>query len=120
MRVLDVGCGPGRHAHALGQLGLTVHGVDISGKLGTLEVWELVNKSDMDHPFHLHSFPFQVISRNGRPEAYRAWRDVVNLKKEDRVRIAVPLSDFTGKTVYHCHVLEHEDRGMMGVLEVTA
>ncbi len=94
--------------------------VDISGKLGTLEVWELVNKSDMDHPFHLHSFPFQVISRNGRPEPYRAWRDVVNLKKDDRLRIAVPLSDFTGKTVYHCHVLEHEDRGMMGVLEVTA
>ena len=94
--------------------------VDISGKLGALEVWELLNKSDMDHPFHLHSFPFQVISRNGRPEAYRAWKDVVNLKKDDRVRIAVPLSDFTGKTVYHCHVLEHEDRGMMGVLEVTA
>ena len=42
----------------------------------------------------------------------------VRIKKNDTVQLAVPLSDFTGKTVYHCHVLEHEDRGMMGVLEV--
>ena len=72
----------------------------------------------MDHPFHLHTYPFQVISRNGRPEPFRAWKDTVNLRKNDVVRIAVPLTDFTGITVYHCHVLEHEDRGMMGVLEV--
>ncbi len=92
--------------------------VDFQGKLGTLEIWELHNKSDMDHPFHLHSYPFQVIDRNGKPEPYRAWKDVVNLKKNDLVRIAVPLRDFTGMTVYHCHVVEHEDRGMMGTLQV--
>lgn len=92
--------------------------VDFTGKLNTLETWEIVNKSDMDHPFHLHVYPFQVLSRNGQPAPYRAWKDVVNLKKNDTVQLAVPLSDFTGKTVYHCHVLEHEDRGMMGVLEV--
>jgi FtsP/CotA-like multicopper oxidase with cupredoxin domain len=91
---------------------------DFQGKLGTLEIWELHNKSDMDHPFHLHSYPFQIIDRNGRAEPYRAWKDVVNLKKNDLVRIAVPLRDFTGMTVYHCHVVEHEDRGMMGTLEV--
>jgi FtsP/CotA-like multicopper oxidase with cupredoxin domain len=92
--------------------------VDISAKLGDTEVWELVNKSDMDHPFHLHTYPFQVLSRNGKPEPYRAWKDVVNLRKNDIVRIAIPLTDFEGKTVYHCHLLEHEDKGMMGVLEV--
>lgn len=94
--------------------------VDFTGKVDSLEVWEIENKADMDHPFHLHTFPFQVLSRNGRPEDYRAWKDVVNLKKNDLVRIAVPLSDFTGKTVYHCHIAEHEDRGMMGLLEVNA
>ena len=94
--------------------------VDFSGKRGTLEVWELHNTSDMDHPFHLHSYPFQIIDRNGVPEPYRAWKDVVNLKKNDLVRIAVPLRDFTGLTVYHCHIVEHEDRGMMGTLEVGA
>jgi FtsP/CotA-like multicopper oxidase with cupredoxin domain len=92
--------------------------VDFGGRLGTLEVWELENRGDMDHPFHLHSYPFQVIERNGAPEAYRAWKDVVNLRRNDRVKIGAPLRDFTGLTVYHCHILEHEDRGMMGTLEV--
>ncbi|WP_299425348.1 multicopper oxidase family protein [uncultured Meiothermus sp.] len=92
--------------------------VDITAKLGTLEVWELVNKTDMDHPFHLHTYPFQVLSRNGKAPAYRAWKDVVNLKKDEVVRIAVPVRDFAGVTVYHCHIVEHEDRGMMGVLKV--
>ena len=74
----------------------------------------------MDHPFHLHTYPFHVISRNGQSEPYRAWKDVVNLKKGDTVQIAVPFENFTGKTVYHCHIAEHEDRGMMGVLEVVS
>ncbi|MCL6527276.1 MAG: multicopper oxidase domain-containing protein, partial [Thermaceae bacterium] len=86
--------------------------------LGTLEVWELVNKTDMDHPFHLHTYPFQVLRRNGQAPAYRAWKDVVNLKKGETVRIAIPIRDFPGTTVYHCHIVEHEDRGMMGVLRV--
>ena len=94
------------------------HRVDIRGQLGTLEVWELENKADMDHPFHLHSYPFQVLERNGVPEPFRAWKDVVNLRKNDRVKLGVPLRDFTGLTVYHCHIVEHEDRGMMGTLEV--
>jgi len=94
--------------------------VDVQSKLGTLEVWEIVNKTDMDHPFHLHIYPFQVVSVNGRPEPYRAWKDVVNVRERDTVRIAVPFRDFTGVTVYHCHILEHEDRGMMGVLKVDA
>ncbi|WP_018467608.1 multicopper oxidase family protein [Calidithermus timidus] len=92
--------------------------VDIQAKLGTLEVWEIVNKTDMDHPFHLHTYPFQVLSRDGKPAPYRAWKDTVNLRKNETVRIAVPLRDFSGVTVYHCHIVEHEDRGMMGVLEV--
>ena len=94
--------------------------VDFSGKRDTLEVWELENQGDMDHPFHLHSYPFQVLERNGVPEPFRAWKDTVNLRKNDRVKIAVPLRDFPGLTVYHCHIVEHEDRGMMGTLEVRA
>lgn len=93
---------------------------DFTGRLGTLEVWELVNRHAFDHPFHLHSYPFQVIERNGTPEPFRAWRDVVNLRSNDRVRIAVPLRRHAGRTVFHCHVAEHEDRGMMGVLDVRA
>lgn len=92
--------------------------VDVGAKLDTLEIWELVNNTDMDHPFHLHTYPFQIISRNSMTEPYRAWKDVVNVKEGETVRIAVPFKNFTGTTVYHCHIVEHEDRGMMGVLEV--
>lgn len=92
--------------------------VDVTAKQGDLEIWEVVNEGDMDHPFHLHIYPFQVLSRNGVAEPYRAWRDVINLPAGETVRLAVPLSDFSGKTVFHCHIVEHEDRGMMGVLEV--
>jgi FtsP/CotA-like multicopper oxidase with cupredoxin domain len=92
--------------------------VDVGAKLDTLEIWELVNNTDMDHPFHLHTYPFQIMSRNGVAEPYRAWKDVVNIREGETVRIAVPFKNFTGTTVYHCHIVEHEDRGMMGVLEV--
>lgn len=92
--------------------------VDVSGRLGNIEVWDIRNRSAMDHPFHLHTYPFQVLSRNGVAEPFVAWKDVVNVRPGESVRIAVPLRDFTGKTVFHCHIVEHEDQGMMGVLEV--
>ncbi len=57
-------------------------------------------------------------ARNGIPEPFRAWKDTVNVRAGEAVRIAVRLRDFAGKTVFHCHIIEHEDRGMMGVLEV--
>jgi len=94
--------------------------VDVHGELGTLEVWDVENASDMDHPFHLHVYPFQVLARNGVPESVRAWRDTVNVRPHETVRLAVPLGDFTGRTVFHCHIAEHEDMGMMGVLAVQA
>jgi bilirubin oxidase len=92
--------------------------VDLHAKLGTTEVWTLVNKGDMDHPFHLHGFPFQVLDRNGRAEPFRAWRDTVNLSKDETVRVAVKFSDYAGPRVFHCHIIEHEDLGMMATLMV--
>ena len=94
--------------------------VDIRAKLGTVELWDLVNDSDMDHPFHLHTNSFQIYTRNGKPEAQPTWKDVVNVKSKETVQILVPFTDFTGITVYHCHILEHEERGMMGVIEMVA
>ena len=91
---------------------------DIQGRLGNLEIWEIENRGRMDHPFHLHTYPFKVLSRGGVPEPFAAWKDVVNVRPRETVRIAVPLRDFTGRTVFHCHIVEHEDLGMMGVLGV--
>jgi FtsP/CotA-like multicopper oxidase with cupredoxin domain len=92
--------------------------VDVHAKLGATEIWELDNVVGMDHPFHLHGFQFQVLDRNGEPEPYRSWKDVVNIPRHESVRIIVKYSDFPGKWMFHCHILAHEDHGMMAVLEV--
>lgn len=94
--------------------------IDAAAKLGTVEDWELVNidPDGMEHPFHLHVNPFQVISRDRQPAPYRAWKDTVLVGKDETVRIRIPFRDFAGKTVYHCHVLDHEDLGMMGIVEM--
>ncbi len=89
-------------------------------KLNTVEDWELINTGVMDHPFHIHGNAFQVIDRNGQPESLLAWRDTVLVKRGETVRIRIPFKDFAGKTVYHCHVLDHEDLGMMGNLMIEA
>lgn len=66
--------------------------IDIEAQLGTVEEWELVNVDPdlMDHPFHLHVYPFQVISRNGQPEPYRAWKDTVLVKGAKRCGFVFP------------------------------
>lgn len=94
--------------------------IDTQVKLNTVEDWEIVNTGTMDHPFHLHVNHFQVISRNGKPEPYRAWRDTVLVRKGETVRIRIPFRDYAGKTVYHCHILDHEDLGMMANLEIVS
>ena len=92
--------------------------VDVSTKVGATEIWEIENIVGMDHPFHLHGFQFQVLDRDGVPEPYRAWKDMLNIPKHSAARIIVRYDDYPGKWMFHCHILDHEDHGMMGVLEV--
>ena len=92
--------------------------VDVSTKVGATEIWEIENIVGMDHPFHLHGFQFQILDRDGVPERYRAWKDMINIPKHSTARIIVRYDDFPGKWMFHCHILDHEDHGMMGVLEV--
>jgi FtsP/CotA-like multicopper oxidase with cupredoxin domain len=92
--------------------------IDFSGRLGTTEIWEIENVVGMDHPFHLHGFHFQVLDRNGVPVPFRSWKDSINVPKHETVRIIVRFDGYPGKWMYHCHILDHEDQGMMGVLEL--
>jgi bilirubin oxidase len=92
--------------------------VDFTAALGATEIWQLENPLAMDHPFHLHGFQFQVLERNGVPEPFRAWKDTVNVPKGTLVRLVVRYEDYPGKWMFHCHILDHEDHGMMGILEV--
>ncbi|MEB3277941.1 MAG: multicopper oxidase family protein [Lyngbya sp.] len=89
-------------------------------KLNTVEDWEIANTGTMDHPFHLHINDFQVMSRDNKPEPYRAWKDTTLVKRGEVVRIRIPFKDYPGKTVYHCHILDHEDLGMMATIDMKA
>jgi len=77
------------------------------------QLWDVINESEMDHPIHLHGFFFQVVARDGVPEAARSWEDTVNVRGRERVRIAFRPDDRVGMWMFHCHILEHVDHGMM-------
>lgn len=92
--------------------------VDQVARLGDTEIWEVENLVGMDHTFHLHGFQFQLLDRDGEPEPFPSWKDVVNVPKRSSVRFIVRFDNHPGKWMFHCHILDHEDAGMMGVLEV--
>ncbi len=93
--------------------------VDTAVAFGAIEEWELVNTSPMDHPVHLHVWPMQVVEHSDVPVEPPAWRDVVNVPANGTVRVLIAFEDFAGTTVYHCHILDHEDQGMMGIITVS-
>ncbi|MGV8896325.1 MAG: multicopper oxidase family protein [Rhodoglobus sp.] len=92
--------------------------IDQTVVAGTIEEWTIVNTSPMDHPFHLHVWPMQVVEVGGQALESPAWQDVVNVPARSSSRVRIAFDDFTGTTVYHCHILDHEDLGMMGVISV--
>lgn len=86
-------------------------------KLGTTEDWTISNKSLMEHPFHIHAWSFLVID-NGSGQPEEGMRDVVDIPPGKSVTIRLKFNGFKGVTVYHCHNLDHEDFGMMGIVQV--
>lgn len=90
--------------------------IDQQVRLGTVEEWTIGNDSPLDHPFHLHVWPMQVLEVGGQLVTEPLWLDVVNVPARSEVKVRVAFEDFGGETVYHCHILDHEDRGMMGTV----
>lgn len=80
-------------------------------------VLALRNDTAWHHPIHLHGHSFRVLSRNGRPTRHREWQDTVLLAPREQAEIAF-VADNPGDWMLHCHVLEHQDAGMMGVVRV--
>ncbi len=77
----------------------------------------MTNATAFHHPIHLHGHSFRVISRNGVPTAHREWQDTVLMAPRERVEIAF-VADNPGDWMFHCHILEHQAGGMMGVIRV--
>ncbi|MBE0450782.1 MAG: multicopper oxidase domain-containing protein [Clostridia bacterium] len=99
--------------------------IDDNVALGDIEIWEISTRGAMmmgsaGHPFHIHGTQFQVLSRNGN-QPYsneQGWKDTVYVRANETVRIIVKFEK-EGLFMYHCHILEHEEAGMMGQLEVS-
>jgi FtsP/CotA-like multicopper oxidase with cupredoxin domain len=94
--------------------------VDVVPVLGATEEWVLKNPSNVFHPFHIHINPFQVISVNGSPIDAHSYEDTVTIPPRGEVVIRTQFLDFTGRFVFHCHILPHEDGGMMSVVDVVS
>jgi FtsP/CotA-like multicopper oxidase with cupredoxin domain len=118
----DTGSGMGGEMGG-GMMSATINGqvfdatrVDTTVQFDSVEDWLLTNTSSLDHPMHLHVWPMQIIEQSGRPVKTVVWQDVVNIPARSTVRVRIAFDDFSGRTVYHCHILDHEDSGMMGVI----
>jgi suppressor of ftsI len=92
--------------------------IDELVQLGTVEEWTIRNVTAEQHPFHLHVNDFQVVSVNGQPYNAANLQDIVILPVGGEVVIRIPFMDYPGKFVFHCHILFHEDHGMMAVVDV--
>jgi FtsP/CotA-like multicopper oxidase with cupredoxin domain len=82
--------------------------------LGDTEVWRIVNNTDFSHPFHLHGYFFQVLDDTRVLE----WKDTVDVPTKSELTLAVRFDDRPGAWMYHCHILDHAEAGMMGHLVV--
>jgi len=89
----------------------------IDGTADSVAIWSVNDDVGMDHPFHLHGMFFQVIDVDGMPPAHVGWKDTVVVPAYKTLRFAVRYGE-PGHWMYHCHILEHQEGGMMGVLEV--
>ncbi|WJY17791.1 multicopper oxidase domain-containing protein [Alteriqipengyuania flavescens] len=125
--VLDMGMG----MRMMREGGFTINGksmdmqrIDETVRVNTTEIWQVENASMMAHPFHIHDVQFRILDRNGRaPDAAeQGLKDTVVVYPGETVRLLLRFEDYTDADLpymYHCHILEHEDAGMMGQFTVT-
>ena len=99
--------------------------IDEVVRMNDIEIWEFTNKSPMAHPVHIHDIQFLILSRNGGPpEANEhGMKDTVLVNPDETVRLITRFENYADETspyMYHCHILEHEDQGMMGQFVVVS
>ena len=92
-------------------------------RLGTVETWRLVNATEVAHLFHLHHTDWYLLARNGKPPPpyERCLKETFFIDPGDELaRSPGRFSDYAGKYVVHCHMLDHEDHGLMSQFETVA
>jgi blue copper oxidase len=93
--------------------------IDYKIPINNIEIWQLSNQTMVAHPFHIHDVQFYILDRDGNapPLTERGRKDVVLVNPNETVRFITKFEDFADSLnpyMYHCHVLMHEDDGMMG------
>jgi FtsP/CotA-like multicopper oxidase with cupredoxin domain len=122
--LLDSGICAGQRPTEMGMLpGMCINGrthdmarIDVETELGTMEVWKIISRG-MAHPFHVHGASLRILALGGAPPAAHlaGWKDVVLVEDEAELLVAFNRSATREYPfMYHCHILEHEDAGMMG------
>ena len=94
--------------------------IDVRVPLGNIEEWTIRNDSDDFHVFHIHQIGFQVVEVNGKPVPFAGYVDTVRVPERGEVKLRMPFTDrlILGRFMFHCHVLRHEDKGMMANIEI--
>ena len=94
-------------------------------KLGDTEEWTILNKDSQYHDFHIHQTGFLVTEVNGAPTDFDGLRDTFSVPparngKPGEAKLIIPFTnpEIVGRFVFHCHVVKHEDKGMMMAVEV--
>lgn len=116
--VLEMGMGMMGGAMTINGRSMDMKRIDERVPLGATEIWTIRNASPIAHPFHIHDIQFRILDRNGAPAGphERGLKDTVLVDPGESVRVITQFADFADASrpyIYHCHILEHEDAGLV-------
>ncbi|HWN85660.1 MAG TPA: multicopper oxidase family protein [Vicinamibacterales bacterium] len=86
--------------------------------LGETQLWVINNDTKWDHPFHLHGYFFMPVDEKGEPIRPMAWKDTINIPMNTIARVLVAFDERPGTWMFHCHILDHAEIGLMGTVHV--
>lgn len=91
----------------------------VRATVGETQIWTVKNDTPWSHPLHIHGFFFQVLDKQGQPVRPMQWKDTVSVPFKDSVKVIVKFDDRPGSWMYHCHILDHAEGGLMSSILVT-
>ena len=93
--------------------------VPLKAVVGETQIWKVTNTTPWSHPLHLHGFFFQVLDKDGKPKRPLQWKDTVSVPLKDSVTLVVRFDDRPGSWMYHCHILDHAEGGLMSAVQLS-
>jgi hypothetical protein len=99
-----------------GQRRRVSQGEALSGGARRDQLWVINNDTKWDHPFHLHGYFFMPVDEKGEPIRPMAWKDTINIPMNTIARVLVAFDERPGTWMFHCHILDHAEIGLMGTV----